>query len=61
MPAEFTTHISKMGFDMDDDGFSWVECGCGTVLGPAPDQETLLDMAMEHAYWAGREEAKARA
>ena len=49
-----TNHISQSGFVEDADGFVLVECGCGVVLGPAPDTETALDMAMEHAFNAGR-------
>lgn len=48
-----TDHISQDGFETDDEGFYVVRCGCGEVLGPAPDPETVLDMAMEHAYTAG--------
>lgn len=48
-----TMHISKQGFEEDDDGFISVTCGCGAPLGPFPDQETALDAAMEHAYHAG--------
>ena len=39
--------------DEDDDGFYWVVCGCELRLGPAPDQETATDMAMEHAWEMG--------
>lgn len=51
-----TNHISQAGFDEDDDGFITVKCGCGAVVGPAPDNETALDMAMEHAYGAAMQE-----
>lgn len=53
--AEFTEHISKMGFERDEHHeFVFVTCGCGIEIGAAPDEETALDMAMEHAYNAGR-------
>jgi hypothetical protein len=53
--AELTPHISEGGFEHDDHGFIVVNCGCGFVLGPAPDEETALDMAMEHAFHEGRQ------
>lgn len=47
-----TVHVSRSGIQEDDDGFLSVLCDCGANIGPAPDPETMLDMAMEHA-WAG--------
>ena len=47
-----TVHISRSGVEEDEDGFLFVTCDCGATIGFAPDNETLLDMAMEHA-WAG--------
>ena len=52
------SHISQMGFIEDADSFITVKCGCGSILGPAPDPETALDMAMEHAYHAGLQEGR---
>jgi len=48
-----TVHISRNGIEEDDNGFGFVTCDCGAVIGPAPDNETLLDMAMEHAWEGG--------
>ena len=49
------THISQRGFEHDDHhGFIVVQCTCGIEIGAAPDEETALDMAMEHAWRAGR-------
>lgn len=45
-----TIHISRSGMVEDDDGFVSVTCDCGAVIGSAPDAETMLDMAMEHAW-----------
>lgn len=50
------SHISQSGFVEDGDGFIWVRCECGEGLGPAPDEETMLDIAMEHAYQAAMTE-----
>lgn len=58
MPETIRPHISLSGIQEDDDGFVIVACNCGAVLGPAPDEETALDMAMEHAWRAGREVAQ---
>jgi hypothetical protein len=46
-------HISESGIENDPGGFVTVTCECGIKLGPAPDAETVLDMAMEHAFEAG--------
>jgi hypothetical protein len=51
-----TQHISQEGYEVDDMDFLTVKCGCGVVIGPAPDTETMLDMAMEHAYNAAMKE-----
>ena len=51
--GHLVSHISVEGFIFDADGFVSLGCGCGHQLGPAPDIETALDMAMEHAYHAG--------
>ena len=48
-------HVSQAGFEQDEDGFVHVVCGCGVTLGPAPDEETALDIAMDHAYFAERD------
>ena len=52
-----TAHISQDGFREDRDGFVTVKCGCGLTVGPAPDMETALDMAMEHASVASYQQS----
>lgn len=49
-------HISVSGIEEDDDGFEFVTCECGFVVGPCPDMETLIDSAMSHASGAGYRE-----
>lgn len=51
------SHVSRFGIVEDDDGFCSVTCRCGETIGPAPDVETVLDMAMEHAHARGYVEA----
>ena len=55
-----TVHISRSGFEEDEEGFLFVTCDCGATIGFAPDHETLLDMAMEHAWAGGIADAERR-
>jgi len=45
-------------FDLRPDG-GWytATCTCGHTEGPFPDPETMVDALMDHAYFAGRDEA----
>lgn len=45
-------HFTENGIEEDDDGFYFASCSCGAGIGPAPDEETLVDMAMEHVRFA---------
>lgn len=38
----------------DDDGWLIVRCTCGFLFGPVPDNETAMDVLMEHAAEAAR-------
>lgn len=48
-----TVHISVDGMVEDEKGFLIVKCDCGETIGP----ETMLDMAMEHAWSGGVDDA----
>lgn len=53
-----SVHISRGGFE--DSGVDLVVvCDCGVTIGPAPDEEVALDMAMEHAWSMGVADAVA--
>lgn len=49
---EVLHHTSRGGIEEDDEGFYSVTCQCGEFIGPAPDLEVMVDMAMEHAEYA---------
>ena len=45
-------------FFQDDDGWYFGKCACGFQTGACPDDETVIDVLMDHAYMAGLTEAK---
>ncbi len=46
---EEVIHTTVAGIERDDDGFVFATCACGFVSMPCPDEETLIDVMMEHA------------
>lgn len=52
-----SAHVSAE-FERDEDDFIVARCSCGWSLGPFPDEETAIDVLMEHAYDRGRADAK---
>jgi hypothetical protein len=48
-------HFTADNYEKDGEHFA--TCRCGQGFGPLLDIESLLDEAMAHAYWAGREDA----
>lgn len=50
-------HQSQSGtLEPNEDGWYTARCGCGFTFGPAPDQEVVLDVLMEHAWLVGRQD-----
>ena len=51
---------SQNGIEHDDDGWVWITCECGFRMGPYPDDEVAIDVAMNHAFDMGFAQGEVR-